>query len=135
MSSIADITQHLSPGVNRADVGAAAKALLFAMELKVPPRDMLDGLGRLLHVLGHEGALPGAFGDIARLVLRLARAQRIVPPDVELRLGTVDLRTLGRLAQRLDGKLRITPNAPLGPTRLYVVVLCLARMGDGAAIH
>jgi hypothetical protein len=75
------------------------------------------------------------FGDIARLVLRLARAARIVPPDVEIRLGTVGQRTLDQLARRLDGKLRITPNAPLGPTRLYVVVLCLARLGDGAPIH
>jgi hypothetical protein len=135
MSSIADATAFLGERVNRADIDAAAKALLFAMELKVPPAHMLAGLGRLLHVLGYEGALPGAFGDIARLVLRLARAAHIVPTDVELRLGTVDLRTLSRLARRLDGKLQITPNTPLGPTRLYVVVLCLARLGDGAPIH
>jgi hypothetical protein len=122
--------------VNRADVDAAAKALLFALELGSPAPALLDKLRRLLVAFGDANAdrplLPGAAAHV--LLGHMARTG-VMPRDLELPLANVGFTGMHRLVRELHGSLPLTALKHKGSAHLYVVVLCLARMGDGAAIH
>jgi hypothetical protein len=122
--------------VNRADVDAAAKALLFAIELGSPAPVLLDKLRRLLVVFGDpapdQALLPG---DAARALLHHAARVGLMPPDLVAPLSAVGFTGMHRLVRTLHGSLPLSALKRKGSAHLYVVVLCLARMGDGAAIH
>lgn len=136
MSSVADITQYLEPRPNRADIDAAAKAMLFALELGSPAPAVLDQLRRLLVAFGDpapEQLMPPS--DAARLLLRLAAKTGLMPAELEQTLSNVGAAGMQRLVATLHGRLPVLKLKHRGSARLYVVVLCLARLGDGAAIH
>ena len=136
MSSIADITRYLEPRPNLADIDAAAKAMLFALELGSPAPAVLDKLRRLLVAFGDpapEQAMQPS--DAAILLLRHAARTGLMPAELEQPLAKVGAASMQRLVTTLHGSLPVLKLKHKGSAHLYVVVLCLARLGDGAAIH
>jgi hypothetical protein len=135
MSSVADISYFLSPGPNVADIDAAAKAMLFALELGATGPALLDKLRRLLVAFGdpapEQALLPG---EAAVVLLRHAARTGVMPAELVHPLRSVGYTAMHRLVRTLHGSLPLE-RLKRDSAHLYVVVLCLARLGDGAAIH
>jgi hypothetical protein len=122
--------------INRADIYLAAKAMLFALETSLPTSARLDRLARLLEAFGDPA--PSQLlspGGAAEVLLRHMVALVQLPAETSQRLHTADTRGLDAVRAFLRGRLPVKVFTDIGAARLYVVVLCLARLGDGASIH